>query len=197
MKTSMQLENSEKVQQLVKTGRDLFWMHGIRRVTIEEICSKAKVSKMTFYKHFKNKIEMIIHIYDQIVAESMKRYHEIMDQEIDYEEKVRRIIDLKMDQTEDLSKEFFSDIYSDDFPEIRAYIDEKSRESMQIIVNDFVKAQKKGELRQDLKPEFILYFLNQVLLMARDKQLMTLYDNPRELIMELTNLFFYGIIQRN
>lgn len=197
MKISSPIENSGKVQQLVKTAHDLFWKHGIRRVTIEEICGKAKVSKMTFYKHFKNKIDLVIYIYDQLVAESMKRYHEIMEADIKYEEKVRRIIDLKMDQTEDLSKEFFSDIYGDDFPEIRAYIDEKSQESMQIVVNDFLRAQKKGELRKNLKPEFIHYFLNQVMLMARDKELIALYDNPQDLIMELTNLFFYGIIHRD
>ncbi|MBN2410872.1 helix-turn-helix transcriptional regulator, partial [candidate division KSB1 bacterium] len=42
------------------TAKELFFKYGIRRVTIEEICKKARVSKMTFYKFFQNKIELAI-----------------------------------------------------------------------------------------------------------------------------------------
>ena len=50
--------HNKKIQQLVTTAQELFMRHGIRRVTVEEICSEANISKMTFYKYFKNKIEL-------------------------------------------------------------------------------------------------------------------------------------------
>ena len=46
---------SQKRDQLLQTGEALFIKHGMRRVTVEEICRQAGVSKPTFYKYFQNK----------------------------------------------------------------------------------------------------------------------------------------------
>ena len=62
-----------------------------------------------------------------------------------------------------------------------------------MIVEDFRKAQEMGEIRAELKMEFIIYQLNQIRQMATDEQLVALYPSPQELIMELTNFFFYGL----
>ena len=59
-----------------------------------------------------------------------------------------------------------------------------------------MEAQKKGEIRSDIKPEFIHYFLNHMFTLAEDENLARLYDSPQDLIMELTNFFFYGILPR-
>ena len=45
MKDSQVKKLSKKQQQLVITAENLFKKHGIKRVTIEEICQKAGVSK--------------------------------------------------------------------------------------------------------------------------------------------------------
>ena len=40
---------NKKKQSIIKASRDLFMRYGIKRVTVEEICETAGVSKMTFY----------------------------------------------------------------------------------------------------------------------------------------------------
>ena len=65
-----------------------------------------------------------------------------------------------------------------------------------MIMEDYIEAQKKGEIRKDIKPRFILYFINQIYEMIKDPQLESLYSDPQEMIMELTNFFFYGIMPR-
>ena len=55
--------SSAKREQIVRTGNLLFSKHGLRRVTVEEICREAGVSKMTFYKYFPNKLELFKHIW--------------------------------------------------------------------------------------------------------------------------------------
>jgi AcrR family transcriptional regulator len=47
---------NQKYLKILAAGRDLFWKHGFKRVTIEEVCREAGASKMTFYKFFENKI---------------------------------------------------------------------------------------------------------------------------------------------
>ncbi|NQV51449.1 MAG: helix-turn-helix transcriptional regulator, partial [Candidatus Marinimicrobia bacterium] len=39
---------------ILRTAEKLFMQFGYNRVTVEEICREAKVSKVTFYKYFSN-----------------------------------------------------------------------------------------------------------------------------------------------
>jgi len=186
-----------KERQIIDMARRLFWKYGMRRVSIEEICSEANVSKMTFYKYFSNKVELVKFILNQIEEDSVKEYKNLMSQNIPFEEKVRQSIQLKMKQSDKLSHEFFSDLHQNAHPEIRKHFDEMTQRSIQLIVEDYDQAQKEGNIRKDLKIEFILYFLNQIFKMANDPQLVALYDSPQALIMEITNFFFYGILPHN
>jgi len=185
---------NKKFQQLVTTAHDLFMRYGIRRVTVEEICSEANVSKMTFYKHFKNKIDLAKYLLNQIFSKQMAEYRKIMAMRISYPEKVKQIIQLKHDHTIMVSQEFFNDLWRKPIPEVVEMLEKNRKESLSEVLNDLEAARKKGDIRQNINPEFILYFLNHMTEMAKDENLLSLYDSPNDLIMELTNFFFYGIL---
>ena len=188
--------NNLKKQQIVSTARDLFWKFGFRRVSIEEICREASVSKMTFYKHFKNKDELVKYIIDLITGIAMKKYREIMDSDIPFTEKVEKSIQLKMESSNDMSQEFFDDFHKNASPELREHFNKLVHANLNTIQNDYIKAQKQGDVRPDINPNFILYYLDKILEMAKDENLMKLYKSPPDLINELTRFFFYGILSR-
>jgi len=48
-----------------------------------------------------------------------------------------------------------------------------------------------------MKPEFINFILNHMVEFGSDPILNSLYPNAQEMILELTNFFFYGILPRN
>jgi len=60
-----------KRELVLKTGKELFWKFGFKRVTIEEVCKEAGISKMTFYKFFTNKIDLVKIIMNDILQESL------------------------------------------------------------------------------------------------------------------------------
>ena len=91
----MRNEDNLKLNQIVETAYNLFMKFGIRRVSVEEICKEAGVSKMTFYKHFKNKSELAKHIINQIISEAEIKYRDLMAQDIPYSEKVKQMIHIK------------------------------------------------------------------------------------------------------
>jgi AcrR family transcriptional regulator len=193
----MKLSDNQKYNQIITTSKKLFWKYGIKRVTIEEICREAGVSKMTFYKYLKNKNDLVKQIIEHTLDKAMVKYRKIMQQDIPFIEKARQSIALKMEQTEEMSNEFFEDYFLHADPELSDFLSQKVAESIGIIMKDYIQAQKKGEIRADIRPEFILYFLNHMTEMAKDQQLLTLYKNPGDLVRELINFFFYGIIERN
>ena len=188
---------NEKYRQILLTGKDLFFKHGIKRVTVEEICRESGVSKMTFYKHFSNKIELVKRIVDMLVSENLTKYREVMKRnDISYEEKVRLTIQMKMEGTSEISDAFYDDYLVQNDPVLASYIQIQSGNVFGEILKDYIEAQERGDIRKDIKPEFILYFLNHIMDLAKDENLLMLYEHPWEVIMELVNFFFYGIMNR-
>ena len=193
----MSAKSNPKRQQILETGKDLFWKFGFTRVSIEEICKEAGVSKMTFYKYFSNKMELVKILVDEILQESMIKYGKIMESVLPYPDKVMGMIELKREQTHTMSSEFFKDYLQSGDPELIAHLHKVSEENLQIFMNDFRKAQDKGEIRKDLKVEFIMAVLNQLMdWVQHDKSLLDLYDTPQDLAVELTRFMFYGIMER-
>ncbi|HCC69667.1 MAG TPA: TetR/AcrR family transcriptional regulator [Bacteroidales bacterium] len=188
---------NKKKQQILTTGKDLFWKYGIKRVTVEEICNRSGVSKMTFYKHFSNKYDLAMDIMDSIYDENINRYREIMSSDREYKDKVADLYKIKLDATNDMSHEFLNDYINSGETELISYLNGKIEKIMGIIINDFIIAQEKGEIRKDIKPEFINFFLDHMVKMSGYPELIKLYSNAQEMILELLNFFFYGILPRS
>jgi AcrR family transcriptional regulator len=186
--------DSPKYHDLVQTARQLFWKHGIRRVSVEEICAEAGVSKMTFYRFFPNKIELAKTMLQQLFDDSMQQYRAIMDQDLPFEEKVRQQLLLKFKGTEAISGEFVRDIYSNEDWGLKAYMEQRTEEALMTIISDYSKAQQQGHIRKDLKLDFILYMLHKMQEWITDENLVRSYDDIHDLIMEIANFFFYGIL---
>lgn len=187
---------STKRNLILKAAKELFWKYGIKRVTIEEICQLANVSKMTYYKYFSNKIELVKYIYETAANDGIEKYRAIMDSQIPFHEKVIMSINLKMEQTSNISREFYNELMNSDDPELKKSFQQKVADSIHMVLEDYRLAQNKGFIRKEIKPEFILYFLNHMFEMGKDEKLSSLYSTPQEMILELTNFFFYGVLNR-
>jgi len=64
-------------------------------------------------------------------------------------------------------------------------------------VKFYKTAQKQGSIRKDVKIEFILALTNQIAVMIQDENLVSLYKQPQDFIMESMNVIFYGIVTGN
>jgi AcrR family transcriptional regulator len=197
MKRTEKMVKSKKHQQIIDTARDLFWHHGIRRVSVEEICQTADVSKMTFYKYFKNKIDLVLFILNKTFLEGIAKYKSIMAQNIPYSEKIKEVIQMKLELTRDISQEMLKDWMQDSIPEVAELMQRIKQENFKLLLDDMVAAQNKGEIRKDINLQFILYFLNKMIEMAADEQMISMYESTQSLTAELINLFFYGILTKN
>ena len=186
-----------KRKQLIQTAKDLFFRYGIKRVTVEEICREANVSKMTFYKHFKNKNELVKTWITEMMEENLEKYRNLMESDLPFKEKVKETINMKLEGTDQMSQEFFSDYIPYADPELHDFIHQRMHDVMGLIIKDYAEAQKRGDIRQDMKIEFVLWYLNKMLDLMEEEALQNMYDNPQDLIMEMVNFFFYGIMPRN
>lgn len=186
--------NSNKAKQIVEKAKELFWKYGIKKVSIKEICKKSGVSKMTFYRSFDNKIDLAKTVLELQFQQSIIDYQTLMSQPISFKEKMEQNILLKQKGLDEISEEFIKDIMETQEKILLDTIEQYSQKSMQMVLDDFRQAQIDGAMRSDIKPEFIQYFLYKSREMIKDPYLLNLYENRKELTMEITRLFFHGII---
>jgi AcrR family transcriptional regulator len=188
---------NKKYLQILATARDLFWKHGFRRISIEEVCQQAKVSKMTFYRFFPNKIELAKAVFDREMTVGLKKFREILAEDSSSAEKIRKMVLLELEGSHNMSREFLQDFYGDREVELKGYIEERSQQSWNEVLEDFRMAQARGWFRSDLNPEFLFYFSKKVGEMLTDEKLLALYPSASDLVMEITNFISYGISPRN
>ena len=187
---------NKKQKDILNTAKELFWKHGVSRITMEEISSKANVSKMTLYKYYSNKKELALAVLKSEVERSMKKFRDIINSDIPFEEKLERMFRLKMEGTTDISREFLSDIYQNPDLGLHIYVEEQAAEATKLFKSFLKESQKKGLIRQDLKIPFVVHYMNQMIQMVNDEKLLEHYNNPQELIMEMMRFMFYGLLPR-
>ncbi len=185
--------NSTKCLKLIEAGKRLFWKYGFKRVNVDEICKEAKVSKMTFYRCFENKTDLAKTIFDKLVQVSIEEFNRIIKADIPPSEKLKKILLMKMEGTNDISREFMMDFYASPDTGLKEYVENVTKASWNEIIKGFRYAQEMGWFRKDFKPEFLFYISQKILPMVTDEELLELYNNPQEVIMEFVNFFTYGI----
>jgi AcrR family transcriptional regulator len=186
---------SPKYQQIINTADELFKKFGIRRITVEEICTTSNVSKMTFYKFFKNKNQLAKHLLQLQIEENESLFNAIMSKNIPFVKKANQIVQLKMDAMHEMSEDYINEILGA-VPEIRDYYSQQALETQKRVLAAFMDAQEKGEIREDINPEFHLFMLNHLLELAKDERLIKIHKNSYELARELTQFYFFGITAR-
>jgi AcrR family transcriptional regulator len=191
-----QKKNSKKYHNILENSRELFWKHGFRRVSLQEICEKSGVSKMTFYKYFPNKTELAKTVFSNVVDEGIVKYNKLMESDIPATEKIKGIVMLKEEGTKNVSPEFMQDFYTGQEPELAHFVESKTKEVWGKILSDMKVAQQKGIFRDDFKPEMLFRIAFKVQELMKDPELLKIYGSTQEVILELTKFIAYGISKR-
>jgi AcrR family transcriptional regulator len=191
------MSENKKLTAILDAAKTLFWKHGMKKVSVEEICSVAGVSKMTFYKHYSNKTQLALDILKRFYNDAMVRYRDIMDSELTYPEKIEKSIELKLENARNLSRDFIDEIYRNGEPEILSYMHQMVTESLGVFMDDFRYYQQKGDIRKDIRPEFMLYMLNKMTELTADDQFIRLFSDPADMVRVISDFYFYGIMPRS
>ena len=192
--TSISKEQASQ-KKLIEAGKDLFFKYGYKKVTVEGICKAAGISKMTYYRFFDNKIDLVRFILTQLAEEGWNSYQEIKNRDIPFEEKIRATIEMKFKVAEQHSEDLLRDVYSDQNDELMNLLKKLSADMMVEVMADYKVAQEQGQIRKELNLDFIPYFLAHMGNMVNDPALLALYNgNMLAVMKELTNFFFFGIL---
>lgn len=178
---------SQKYLLLIKTAKNLFFKHGVKRVTVEEICEKANVSKVTFYKYFSNKDAIVREIRDELLRVGFSRYDEIVEMDIPYPEKIDLMTEWRVEFFSQMKSEFIEDIIS---------FEETMTEMKKRFMKNILIAQEKGEVRRDLAPGLIWLAAEKMNEIALTDNWKDTVPDFNELHRQLRILYFHGLLSK-
>ncbi len=183
----------KKKTQIVEAAEKLFNQFGFKKVSVEEICQAADVSKMTYYKYFANKNELIKYLWQMMINESWAKLDQLEQQDVPFAEKVKMIIEMKEAATSQMGSEYIRD-YLNMVPELMDFYNQIFGEVMTRFMGIIRKAQEKGEVRKSIRPEFFLAVINLMMELAKNEQLAAVYANYADFALEINNFLYYGLM---
>jgi len=179
--------NSVKHQALIDAAKSLFFKHGVKRVTIEEICKDSGVSKVTYYKFFKDKNDLVKLIRDELMEIGFSKFDEINSLRLSYPEKVDLMSAWRLEFFSSMTNEFIKDII--DFKEVTKEIENR-------YLKNIKQAQENGEIDLHLSPELIWLVTEKFNEIIKEGKWENFLINHTDAQAQLRQMYYYGIIKR-
>jgi AcrR family transcriptional regulator len=176
---------SRKRDQLIQTGEALFVKHGMRRITVEEICRQAGVSKPTFYKYFENKAALARRIDELWIEEALQQIDGIEEAEAPFREKMEQILAIKQELAARPGPEFLEDLI---------HLDIDLSHALRRVMRFLVQGQQHGDIRADIRPEFLMAAFDILNSMQYDPRIRDLYEDAETLAGDVFKLFYFGAL---
>ena len=184
-----------KKEKIEHTARELFWKHGFKKVSIDEICKKAHVSRKTYYTYYSNKNTLVLEILKSLSNSMFEKYEILMtDMDKHFSQKIKEMLDLKSETNEQFSMEFVTDLYGSDMPEIKAYFESMSAKSIQITRSFFEKAQQSGEMNPDLNINFVMWYMQKQSELFKSPELKSVFSDVKDMTIQFSELLIFGIM---
>jgi AcrR family transcriptional regulator len=148
----MQVQDTKRAA-LLATAETMFSRFGARRVTVEELCRQAGTSKMTFYRHFRNKKDLVRQLHDELVESGFAKFDEINARDIPFPEKVVLMGQWKQEYMSRLSLGFYRELID---------VEHSTAEYKRRYLQNIEAGQRAGDVRDDVNPEFLWQLLEKV-----------------------------------
>lgn len=183
-----------KANKIIETGRDLFFKHGLHRITVEEICRTSGVSKKTFYNHFSNKYELAKKILDDINKKEMSVIEKHRSKSISFLEKITFMMEESIANVWSSESTFYKEVYENCL-ELRPFINEQIIRRQAELLNFIKEEQKRGEISEEFPPGFIVYLITDLMLQAvLDAKLDNVLPDMNERIRMLVKCLITGVL---
>jgi len=185
-------DRPKKEGDILRTAEDLFMHFGYDKVTVEEICREASVSKVTFYKYFKNKHEVLRDYMTVRLNLGMEVFTRIREADASLPEKMKALIAMKESAVSHFTPVFYKSLLTGD-ESVQAFMQEWGTRSMGAMRDFLEDGQKSGEIHADYSLDFLLHMWNSLAETARSESMMAMFnDDMVKLSTDFLNFLCFG-----
>lgn len=187
---------SKTKDKIYQAAKELIWKNGINNTNVADICKEAGVSKMTFYRKYENKYELLKQIINDNYERFNVQYLNIFQKDIPFNEKIMELIYAHSELLHGISENYLDDLLNQDNEELRKFFESTAKDHNDLVMQHIVREQKKGNIREDVSIDFLNFFRNHIFSLIFNRELQKIYPDTDELILQLTKMFYFGAVKR-
>jgi AcrR family transcriptional regulator len=184
-----------KKQALLTAAQELFFKYGVRRVTVEEICKSAGVSKMTCYKYFTDKWDIARTMLEDLVNFGIAAFQDMMLEDGPFAAKVENMLLQTTSQIHAVGPALLDDMMREDSP-LHGYYLEMQKKTRQLSVDFFIQAQQQRHIHPDLKMPVLLFMFDHLSDLVNHPDFVRIMPDIQDRASELAALLFYGFARK-
>jgi len=180
-----------KKEAILDSARELFTVHGIQAVSINEIAKRAGVSPVSIYNYFGDKNTLAKEVFISCIETALRKYDEIMERNIPFNKKLILILQDKSEMINQIALSNFDKKALDD-KTLHQIFQEALIDRVMSLYQRFIELGKKeGSIDENIPTEAVLdYFMLSMPIFQHPDFLATSNDYKTGMI----DLFLYGII---
>ena len=193
MITRYQLRKERSKQAISQAAIELFKLHGIKRVSVSDIASKAHVTPATIYNHFGNRDRLIREVLKSSITSFAKKYTALIESDLSFIEKLERIT-LEKNEYRGLLQGL--PIY---YPDTYQLIKDAYEENFYSLMDRFFKqGRQEGFLNTNASTKAILMYTEIFQKgVAASPELANEITSDTKIMKEISSLYLYGLIKQS
>jgi AcrR family transcriptional regulator len=144
---------------ILKKAEDLFFVYGIKSVSMNELATSLGISKRTIYENFKDKEDILTSLMIKLRDDRNLAFQEYLSDDYNVVEVFLKVIEIQS-QMPECNAKFFQDIYKY-YPKVAALI-HKNMEENNIFLQEFLqKGINQGYIREDLNIKIAAFLVEE------------------------------------
>ena len=160
-------------EKIIREAAELFLLKGVKKVKMDNIAKKIKVSKRTIYENFNNKDSLIRATIDLAQKEQLELNNMILSGSENIIEAVLALLKNGSEMLARINPDYFSDLKRL-YPRIwKEKIEQSKVHSCKFILELLKEGKKQGFYRDDINEEIIALILIEQLSMLSDQKFFT------------------------
>jgi len=184
---------------ILEVAERIFFQYGYSNTNMQEIANECGMSKKTIYKHFTSKEEILIECVKRKIDYNSKKISEIIySEDIKFHEKIEKIIFVTSENFKEIDISFLYDIKKSCKEAWKLIENHKLNHIPKKFTYLISEGIKNGYVKKDVKAEIVAYIYLSAMLNLLDSSFFSNTSNYSflEIIKEIDNTIFYGVIKR-
>jgi len=190
-----QRRREQKKDSIRRAALDLFGVHGIKKVSVNDIARRAGVSPVTIYNYHGSKQGLVHDVVTWVLTALEDNYAAIIHSDRPFLERWQQLLLEKNELRHLYNGELLQALISE-YSEVRVFVEQEMQPRlMRLIMDFFEEGKREGILRSDLSWESIGILSQMVRSLAiTDPDLYTRLVQDDRLYADFVRLLLYGMV---
>lgn len=187
------LEELPTRQSILAAACCLFREKGFKKTSIEEMCQRADVSKMSFYRSFKDKIDLFITIFTPIFKEELAWSERLLSCDIPFRAKLDALLKKRKENLVTPFTSLFLELYPTKNPELHAFAKDLQQQIDALNIRFLKLGQHEKVIPKNIKPAIFLLLIQKRDELIMDPALVAIAPSFEERFLIVNEFFYFGL----